>query len=486
MGISAIMSAISISLGIACEVLLLFVFVMLHHSFCLLTFVVSAAAQAYIAFDTAAASSVYSAGSFAAEEAISPGSGYWCRFVFQITSRVSGVHLFGLHFCVQLWAAWPIRVLDGYLGLTLQGGGCKDYLAHLSLPDASCFFVDAEVCVCVCVACLCVYVCVCVGCLAFLRAYGPGEFKVLTSGDGGNFEEAACWQKSSRSEVSYEQSVLFDVPLNVKALTIVMRSPMPWSYFGISDVSLLAAPSFPSMLVSGAGSAGGEEMCIVAQGSVVAMAPCLSAVAAGDGADVFEFSDGALRNVVSKSCITLANGDAAEGKMVMAACPEETGDGRGIFELTYKGQLKLGVGDYCLTSSGSALLVQDCAKAEAGVGSKFFQAGVGSFDPSAASAVRSGAGLLKAAAERQAGLLAKLQDAMPKLNGCKLALAKRGNASGSIVSSFTVMGGTSKLFEGDSAADAVARIFGAFGVDKGAVTAVISASASALGKAAAA
>jgi hypothetical protein len=46
----------------------------------LLSFFVSVSAQAFVAFDGASASSVYSAGSFTAEEAIAPGSGYWCRF----------------------------------------------------------------------------------------------------------------------------------------------------------------------------------------------------------------------------------------------------------------------------------------------------------------------------------------------------------------------------------------------------------------------
>ena len=320
------------------------------------------------------------------------------------------------------------------------------------------------------------------------RAYGPGEFKILTSSDGGNFEEAACWQAPSRPEVSYEQSVLFDSPLNVKALTIVMRSPMPWSYFGISDVSLLVEPSFPSMLVGSAPSASGEEMCVVASGSSVAMAPCLSAIAAGDGSEIFQFKNGALQNVASATCITLANGDALAGKMVMAACPEEAGDGRGIFELTSKGQLKLGVGDYCLVASGSALSVQDCAEAEAGAGSKFFQAGVGSFDPSAAAGVKYGAAMLKAAAERQAGLLAKLQEALPRLSGCKFALAAQHNISRLTAKSVAVVGkrAASKLFVAGSAADAVAEIYPAFGVDKEAAAAVISASASALSKAAAA
>ena len=308
----------------------------------------------------------------------------------------------------------------------------------------------------------------------------------MTSGDGGNFEEAACWQTPARPEVSYEQSVLFDSPVNVKALTIVMRSPMPWSYFGISDVSLLVEPSFPSMLVGSAASASGEEMCVVARGSSVAMAPCLSAIAAGDGSDIFRFSNGALQNAATKACITLANGDAVAGKMVMAACPEDAGDGRGIFELTSKGQLKLGVGDYCLVASGSALSVQDCAEAGAGAGSKFFQAGVGSFDPSAALGVKYGAAMLKAAAERQSALLASLQAALPKLSGCKFAFARN-------VSRFTARRAgdmraktASKLFVAGPAADAVAEIYPAFGVDREAVAAVISASASALSKAAAA
>ena len=64
---------------------------------------------------------------------------------------------------------------------------------------------------------------------------------------------------------------------------------------------------------------------------------------------------------------------------------------------------------YRLIASGGALSVQDCAEAEAGTGSKFFQAGVGSFDPNAASAVRYGAEVLKAASERQASLVANCQ-----------------------------------------------------------------------------
>jgi hypothetical protein len=79
-------------------------------------------------------------------------------------------------------------------------------------------------------------------------AYSPGEVKVLTSSDGSNFEEAKCWQSSSRSEVAYEESIMFDAPMNVKAVTIAMRSPQSWGYYGINSAVLIAEPG-PFMLV---------------------------------------------------------------------------------------------------------------------------------------------------------------------------------------------------------------------------------------------
>ena len=79
-------------------------------------------------------------------------------------------------------------------------------------------------------------------------AYSPGEVKILTSSDGANFEEARCWQPSTRAEVAYVESVMFDAPLNVKDITISMRVPMSWGYFGINSVALLAEPG-PYMLV---------------------------------------------------------------------------------------------------------------------------------------------------------------------------------------------------------------------------------------------
>ena len=79
-------------------------------------------------------------------------------------------------------------------------------------------------------------------------AYSPGEVKVLTSSDGANFEEAKCWQPSTRSEAAFEQTFMFDAPRNVKAVTMAMRSPQSWGYFGINSAVLIAEPG-PLMLV---------------------------------------------------------------------------------------------------------------------------------------------------------------------------------------------------------------------------------------------
>ena len=73
-------------------------------------------------------------------------------------------------------------------------------------------------------------------------AYASGEVKVLASSDGANFEEVKCWQSSSRKEVAFDESFMFDEPRNVKAVTITMRSAQSWGYFGINSVALIAEP----------------------------------------------------------------------------------------------------------------------------------------------------------------------------------------------------------------------------------------------------
>merc|ERR1719463_149301 len=107
----------------------------------------AAGLQQYAAFDAASASSTYSAGNlagspaFAAQQALSSGSGYWCSSGGQ--------------------AAGQSVTWTGVLNSRRVALGVK---------------VD--------------------------WAYAPGEVKILTSSDGANFEEAKCWSPAARDEVA--------------------------------------------------------------------------------------------------------------------------------------------------------------------------------------------------------------------------------------------------------------------------------------------
>ena len=144
-------------------------------------------------------------------------------------------------------------------------------------------------------------------------AYAPGDVKILTSSDGANFEEAKCWQTNTRTEVAFEESFMFAAPRTVKAVTIAMRSPRSWGYFGINSATLIAEPG-PFMLVrcvrphvflqlvsgsaafalpqSGITTLDGEQ-CLVVGSSGIHLEPCLEAIAAGDGREVLQL-DGVI------------------------------------------------------------------------------------------------------------------------------------------------------------------------------------------------
>ena len=82
-------------------------------------------------------------------------------------------------------------------------------------------------------------------------SYAPAEVKVLTSADGGSFEEASRWRRTARTEPSFEETIMFATPVSVKAVKVLMRGAKPWGYFGLSTVAAVAAP-YSFMLVSGA------------------------------------------------------------------------------------------------------------------------------------------------------------------------------------------------------------------------------------------
>ncbi len=149
--------------------------------------------------------------------------------------------------------------------------------------------------------------CVSWQCWAACRAYGPGEAKVLTSADGGNFEEVVPWRRSTKGDAAYVETFMFAEPRNVMAVSILMRKPQRWRFMGITNAALLVEPG-PFMLVSGVAAPDGE-LCVVARTGRLEVEPCLSAIVAGDGAEVFGSGvDGELVSAPGNTCASLASG----------------------------------------------------------------------------------------------------------------------------------------------------------------------------------
>merc|ERR1719330_2290865 len=99
---------------------------------------------------------------------------------------------------------------------------------------------------------------------------------------------------------------MFESAQAVKSLIVLMKAPMPWGYFGLNDVSLVATGDESFMVVNGATSSSGEQ-CLIASGSDLSVEACLDAIAAGDGRDVFKFQGSQIVHVASNTCITFVN-----------------------------------------------------------------------------------------------------------------------------------------------------------------------------------
>ena len=227
-----------------------------------------ASAEQLAAFDGASASSAYlGTGDFGPAAAISGGSSYWSS---------SGNHADGKP------VSWT-----GTLNVRRKALGLK---VNWSVVFRDCS--PAPRVTAARVAC---------------RAYGPGEVKVLASADGGNFEEVVPWRRSTKGDAAYVETLMFDEPRNVMAVSVLMRDPQRWRFMGITNAVLLVEPG-PFMLVSGVPAPDGE-LCVVARNGALEVQPCLAAIVAGDGAEIFNFGvDGELVSASGNLCASLANG----------------------------------------------------------------------------------------------------------------------------------------------------------------------------------
>ena len=320
---------------------------------CVLAFMLQAAAQHLAAFDSAAASSIYAFKAFAADLATTESSGYWCS---------AGGHDAGQ---AVSWTG-EFKTRRQLLGVTLRW------------------------------------------------SYAPGEIKVLTSPDGGNFQESVGWRTLTRTEPSFEDTVMFSEPVAAKAVKVLMRGAKPWGYFGLSHAVAISSPS-PFMLVSGSPAA--QEQCVVATRKGVAAKPCVDAIVAGQGAEIFASSKAGQLQLADGHCLGIV-----ADKVALLDCQ----DSQGKWEIAQDGQVKQG--NTCLVLTGSSVAAADCDDAVATGADKFFQVAVPAYDPAAPVAVKEIGVLLRASVQRQRALVTSLQRLVPKLGSCKrVSLAVRHN-----------------------------------------------------------
>ena len=216
---------------------------------------------------------------------------------------------------------------------------------------------------------------------------------------------------------------MFDRIQNVKAISIVMKSPMPWGYFGLNDVSLLTSGQESFMIVAGERS-DEDERCITAAGSEVLIDSCLSSLASLDGREVFKFQDQRIVHVASGLCLGVEGDDEYQIALYDCGFGLEARDVRSVWELTANAQLKLPrMGDSCLTFQGARAVVGGCGSSY----DKFFFAAVPEVGANGAMAVMSNAKLLAASAARQRAALNTLRSLTPVLDSCKfVSLALNG------------------------------------------------------------
>ena len=167
-------------------------------------------------------------------------------------------------------------------------------------------------------------------------AHAPADVRVLTSPDGSNFEEAACWRKTGKSDDSFVETLVFNRDYRAKLVTIAMRGAGRSGYMAIGDVVLESSSSEPTMIVSGVTST--DEMCLVAEngsadqrGSLVTVEACASAIASGDGRELFAMTESGQLKSASGLCAILAGNSAAGGgEIELDDCEAaaETDDGR--------------------------------------------------------------------------------------------------------------------------------------------------------------
>ena len=81
-------------------------------------------------------------------------------------------------------------------------------------------------------------------------------------------------------------------------------------------------------------------MCLSVENGDIGLETCSSAIAAGDGRELWQnLPNGQIASVLGKKCMTLRGGDSEDGVVSLMNCDEAAGDGGSQWEVQGNGRI---------------------------------------------------------------------------------------------------------------------------------------------------
>lgn len=189
-------------------------------------------------------------------------------------------------------------------------------------------------------------------------AYAPGDVAVFASYDGKEpFEEVTPFQVIESRAGSVVQNIIFNHVIRAKSIRLHMRVALN-EYFGINFVSVIGSKD-PTLRIQSGMTSIFQDLCLqIDETNEVVLDGCINAVAYLDGRDLWKLNaKNQIYNPITNLCITLKDNLVANGgKIIVADCNAglEHNDGRSVWQLLPNNQLKLlRTGNFCLSQEGS-------------------------------------------------------------------------------------------------------------------------------------
>ncbi|CRH01367.1 LCCL domain-containing protein [Plasmodium relictum] len=189
-------------------------------------------------------------------------------------------------------------------------------------------------------------------------AYSPGEVSVLASYDSNEpYEEIVPYQVIESRVGNVVQNIIFNHVIRAKSIKLNMRHALH-EYFGINFVNVLGSKD-PTLRIQSGMTSLTQDLCLqIDETNELVLDGCINSISYLDGRDLWKLNaKNQIYNPINNLCITLKDNLTANGgKIILEDCNAslEHNDGRSNWQLLPNNQLKiLRNGNFCLSQDGS-------------------------------------------------------------------------------------------------------------------------------------